>query len=115
MGGASKLVDNLGINPQEPVLVGCVIGAGAAEHRLAFLSLEALLSSSSSELASAGGSSRRWRNQCLKGVHQNHLVNSCLGITRILLLRFTSFPFDVLLFARCYLKQIYALNHLEGK
>lgn len=36
MGGASKLVDNLGINPQEPVLVGCVIGAGAAGHRLAF-------------------------------------------------------------------------------
>ena len=65
VGGASKLVDNLGINPPEPVLVGCVIGAGAAGHRLAFLSLEALLCSSSSELASAGGSSRRWRNLCL--------------------------------------------------
>lgn len=114
VGGASKLVDNLGINPPEPVLVGCVIGARVAGHRLAFLSLETLVSSSS-ELASAGGSSRRWRNLCLEGVHENHLVNSCLGITRILLLRFTSLPFAVLLFARCYLKQIYAFNHLEGK
>ena len=66
MGGASKLVDNLGINPQEPVLVGCVIGAGAAEHRLAFLSLEALLSSSSSELASAGGKDARKHTGLLK-------------------------------------------------
>lgn len=114
VGGASKLVDNLGINPPEPVLVGCVTGARVAGHRLAFLSLETLVSSSS-ELASAGGSSRRWRNLCLEGVHENHLVNSCLGITRILLLRFTSLPFSVLLFATCYLKQIYAFNHLEGK
>lgn len=45
MGGASKLVDNLGINPPEPVLVGCVIGARVAGHRLAFLSLETLVSS----------------------------------------------------------------------
>ena len=45
VGGASKLVDNLGINPPEPVLVGYVIGARVAGHRLAFLSLETLVSS----------------------------------------------------------------------
>lgn len=42
VGGASKLVDNLGINPPEPVL-GCVIGARVAGHRASFLSLETLV------------------------------------------------------------------------